>query len=87
MLGIYSLLATLRLHPQPEVVGAAVCQFSVVDDAVQSTIEALQYNIPLARIELLDNMSIKAVNQYSSTGRQCSTTACDCVRLSATECD
>ena len=58
---------TLRLHPQPEVIGAAVCQFPEVDDAIQSTIEALQYNIPLARIELLDNMSIKAVNGYSSS--------------------
>ena len=59
---------TLQLHPQPEVVASAVCQFSEVNDAVQSTIEALQYNVPIARVELLDNNSIIACNDYSSTG-------------------
>ena len=62
------LKVTLQLHPQPEVVASAVCQFSEVNDAVQSTIEALQYNIPIARVELLDNNSIIACNDYSSTG-------------------
>ena len=63
-----SLKVTLQLHPQPEVVASAVCQFSEVNDAVQSTIEALQYNVPIARVELLDNNSIIACNDYSSTG-------------------
>ena len=62
------LKVTLQLHPQPEVVASAVCQFSEVNDAVQSTIEALQYNVPIARVELLDNNSIIACNDYSSTG-------------------
>jgi len=58
---------TLRLHPQPEAVHAAVCQFDSAEAAVHTTIEALQYNIPLARVELLDVMSIKVCNDYANT--------------------
>ena len=66
-LGIISKI-TLRLHPQPEAVKAAVCQFDSVEAAIQTTIEALQYNIPLARVELLDTMSIQVCNDYANTG-------------------
>ena len=59
---------TLRLHPQPEAVRAAVCQFDSIESAVKTTIEALQYNIPLARVELLDTMSIRVCNDYANTG-------------------
>ena len=38
------------------------------EDAVQSAVQALQYNIPLAKVELLDSRSIQAVNDYSKTG-------------------
>ena len=60
--------ATLRLHPQPEFIAAAVCQFDSVDAAVQTTIECLAYNVPLARVELLDPFSIAAANNYAKTG-------------------
>ena len=56
---------TLRLHPQPECVLAAVCQFESVEAAVETATTALQYNIPLAKVELLDSNSIRAVNNYS----------------------
>ena len=57
-----------RLHPQPESIVAAVCQFNSVAEAVLTATTALQYNIKMAKVELLDVNSIKAVNDYSKTG-------------------
>ena len=56
---------TLRLHPQPEAVSAAICMFPGVDQAVRTVIETIQMGIPVARCELLDALTIKAVNRYS----------------------
>ncbi len=56
---------TLRLYGIPECITAGVCPFATVDDAVNTVISTIQMGIPVARIELLDDMSIKAVNDYS----------------------
>src|SRR3954451_3529379 len=56
---------TLRLHPQPEAVSAAICMFPGVDQAVRTVIETIQMGVPVARCELLDALTIKAVNRYS----------------------
>ncbi len=56
---------TLRLHPLPEAISAAVCHFPSVDDAVRTTIETIQCGIPVARCELLDPTCVRAVNAYS----------------------
>lgn len=66
-LGIITEL-TLKLHPLPEAVSSAVCAFPSVDQAVNAVIEAIQAGIPVARIELLDALTIAAVNRYSKTG-------------------
>lgn len=58
---------TLRLHPIPEAISAAVCAFSTVQDAVEAVIETIQLGVPVARIELLDELSMDAVNRYSKT--------------------
>jgi D-lactate dehydrogenase (cytochrome) len=58
---------TLRLHPLPEAVSAAVCPFDSIDGAVATVIETIQLGIPVARIELLDEMQLEAVNRYSKT--------------------
>jgi D-lactate dehydrogenase (cytochrome) len=55
----------VRLHPQPEAVSAAVCAFPGVDEAVRTVIETIQMGVPIARCELLDALTIKAVNRYS----------------------
>jgi D-lactate dehydrogenase (cytochrome) len=55
----------LRLWGLPEVVQAAVCQFPDVDSAVQVVISALQLGVPLARIELLDEVQMQACIAYS----------------------
>lgn len=56
---------TLKIHPQPETIMAAVCSFSKIEQAVLSTIEIIQMGISIARVELIDTNSVKMVNQYS----------------------
>lgn len=58
--------ATLRLHGQPEAVGSGVCSFSTLSGAVQSVIELIQSGAPLARIEFLDEVQIRACNRHSA---------------------
>ncbi|MGI3210376.1 FAD-binding oxidoreductase [Roseovarius tibetensis] len=56
---------TLRLYGQPEAISSAVCAFETVDAAVQTVIETIQCGLPMARIELMDTESVRAVNAYS----------------------
>src|SRR5437879_2065260 len=58
---------TLRLHPRPEAVSAAVCAFDSMKGAVETVIATIQLGIPVARIELLDDAQMDAVNRYSKT--------------------
>jgi D-lactate dehydrogenase (cytochrome) len=58
---------TLRLHPLPEAVSAAVCSFESMQGAVETVIATIQLGIPVARIELLDEIQLDAVNRYSKT--------------------
>lgn len=55
---------TVRLHPLPAAVSAAVCTFPTVDHAVRTAIEIMQCGIPIARCELLDAHSVRAVNRH-----------------------
>ncbi len=55
----------LRLHPVPEVIRAAVCSFESLEDAVNTVIEAIQLGVPVARIELLNSLQMKACISYS----------------------
>ncbi len=66
-LGIITEL-TVRLHPLMDGVTAAVCAFPSVEAAVASVIEAIQCGIPIARSELLDTLTVTAVNRYSKLG-------------------
>lgn len=56
---------TLRLHGIPEAISAAVCPFPSVKAACDATILTIQSGIPVARIELLDEVQMRAVNAYS----------------------
>ena len=56
---------TLRLHGIPETISAAVCSFETLEGAVQTVVEAIQLGVPMARIELLDDVQMKAVNAWS----------------------
>jgi D-lactate dehydrogenase (cytochrome) len=63
-LGIITELV-VRLHPRPEVVAVAVCSFETIHDAVQTVIATMQMGIPVARIELLDETLMGAINSYA----------------------
>jgi D-lactate dehydrogenase (cytochrome) len=56
---------TLRLYGIPEAISAAVCPFPTIGDAVNTVITAIQSQIPVARIELLDDVQLDAINKYS----------------------
>ncbi len=68
-LGIITEL-TLKLYPVPEAIAAAVCCFPSVHDAVRCVIQTIQLGVPIARIELLDTLSVQAINAYSKTALQ-----------------
>jgi D-lactate dehydrogenase (cytochrome) len=59
---------TLKLYPQPEAISAATCSFPSVDAAVQTTIATIQLGVPIARCELLDALTVKAVNARDKLG-------------------
>lgn len=56
---------TLRLYGIPEAIAAATVSFPDIESAVQSVILTIQSGIPVARIELLDEVQIDAINKYS----------------------
>ena len=55
----------LRLFGIPEAISAAVCPFASLAGAVDTVIETMQAGVPVARIELLDEVQLDAVNRYS----------------------
>ena len=65
-LGIITEL-TLRLYGQPEDVAAAVCAFASMEDAVNCVAMTMQVGIPMARIEFMDPIAMRAVNLHSGT--------------------
>jgi D-lactate dehydrogenase (cytochrome) len=56
---------TLKLQGIPEAISSARCVFPSVDAACQTVMQVIQYGIPVARIELLDAVQVKACNGYS----------------------
>jgi D-lactate dehydrogenase (cytochrome) len=59
---------TVKVHPLPEAVSAAVCSFPSIDAAVQTAMQVIQFGVPIARCELLDANTIKAVNAHDRLG-------------------
>ena len=66
-LGIITEL-TLRLYGRPEEVASAVCAFNDLDGAVEAVILTIQSGIPVARIELLDEVQMRGMNVHSELG-------------------
>src|ERR1700722_8109782 len=56
---------TVRLYGIPEAISAAVCAFPTIAEAVDTVILTIQSGVPVARIELLDEAQIDAINKYS----------------------
>lgn len=59
---------TVKLHPIPEAISSAICSFGSVRGAVEAVIATIQYGIPVARVEFMDEVAIGAVNNYSKLG-------------------
>jgi D-lactate dehydrogenase (cytochrome) len=55
----------LKLYGLPETIVAAVCQFTSLEGAVAAVVAALQSNLKMARIELLDDVQMRAAIRYS----------------------
>ncbi|MGI9371833.1 MAG: FAD-binding oxidoreductase [Hyphomicrobiales bacterium] len=59
---------TLRLQGIPESIASGVCSFPDIESACNATIQTIQMGIPVARIELLDEIQVMASNNYSGLG-------------------
>jgi D-lactate dehydrogenase (cytochrome) len=57
----------LRLYGLTEAISAAIVNFPNVRAAAEATIQTIQMGIPMARIEIVDNAYMKAINAYSNT--------------------
>ncbi|MEM8729860.1 MAG: FAD-linked oxidase C-terminal domain-containing protein [Pseudomonadota bacterium] len=59
---------TLRLQGIPEAISAARCSFPSLDAACRAAMMTIQFGIPVARMELLDDLAVHAVNLHSKLG-------------------
>ena len=66
-LGVITQL-TLKLSGIPEAISGGVCPFPTVEACCNTTIHTIQAGIPIARIELLDALQVRAVNLHSKLG-------------------
>jgi D-lactate dehydrogenase (cytochrome) len=55
----------LRLHGIPEAQSAAICQFATLAGAVETVMNVLAMSIPVARMELLDDVQMAACIAFS----------------------
>ena len=63
-LGIITKL-TLRLHPIPEKIAGGICSFPSIRAACNAVIATIQQGVPVARLEMLDALHVRACNAYS----------------------
>ena len=56
---------TVKLQGIPEAIAGGICSFPSVEAACNTVITTIQYGIPVARIELLDAVQVRACNHYS----------------------
>jgi D-lactate dehydrogenase (cytochrome) len=61
---------TLKLHGVPAAIGAAVCQFPTLEGAVNTAMAVIQLGIPVARIELLDELFMGALVKFAGLAYQ-----------------
>ena len=59
---------TLRLYGVPEAISGGVVQFETVKGACEASVLAIQSGIPMARIELLDELMVRGANAHSNIG-------------------
>src|SRR6185312_8887891 len=59
---------TLKLSGIPEAISGGICPFPSVEACCNTAIHTIQSGIPVARIELLDALQVRAVNLHSKLG-------------------
>lgn len=59
---------TLKLHGIPEGIAGGVCPFPTLMSACEAVMATIQSGVPVARIELLDEVQVRACNAYSKLG-------------------
>lgn len=65
-LGIITEL-TVRLQGQPEAISAAICGFGSIKGAVDTVIDTIQMGVPMARMEFVDDVSVRGFNTHFGT--------------------
>lgn len=63
-LGVFTSL-TVRVYGIPEAIVAAVCPFASLEGACNTVIQAIQLGLGLARVELLDELQVRACNAHA----------------------
>lgn len=58
---------TLRLYGRPEAISTAVCGFQTMEGAATTVIQTIQLGVPVARIEIIDEVQLGIVNRFSKT--------------------
>jgi D-lactate dehydrogenase (cytochrome) len=66
-LGVITQL-TLKLSGIPEAISGGICPFPSVEACCNTAIQTIQSGIPVARIELLDSLQVRACNLHSNIG-------------------
>ncbi|MGO2541590.1 MAG: FAD-binding oxidoreductase [Specibacter sp.] len=59
---------TLRVYGIPEAAGVAICSFPALENCTAVVLAALESGVPMSRVELLDDVTVDAVNRYSGLG-------------------
>lgn len=68
-LGVITELS-LRLYGLPDQIASGTCAFPTISDATKAVIATIQMGLPVARIELMDSLSIRAINAHNKTSLQ-----------------
>ncbi len=58
---------TVRLYPVQEAMSAAVCAFATVDGCTNTVIQTIQAGVPIARCDIVCDVTIDAINKYKKT--------------------
>jgi D-lactate dehydrogenase (cytochrome) len=66
-LGVITQL-TLKLSGIPEAISGGICPFPSVEACCNTAIQTIQSGVPVARIELLDSLQVRACNLHSNIG-------------------
>ena len=64
----------MKLHPLPEAISAAVVHFPSIESAVNTVVQTMQSALSIARIELLDEVSVQVTQTIYKSVKCCPST-------------